>query len=205
MNQPIVFVVEDGKAVMREVQTGIQDATHIEVVSGLSGGETVVSGPFRLLRTELADGVCPVEADRAQLESALLNVAVNARDAMPDGGDLLICTTSHDGGEDGSMIAVSVRDSGVGMDEETLGRALEAAAMAREEFRTVPVTVTFEDRRQHTTILQYLLDDLVDALEDGAPADRGRALSAARTPNRRIQRRNLNSGARYETFRLEHW
>ena len=77
------------------------------------------------VRTELADGVCPVEADRAQLESALLNIAVNARDAMPDGGDLLICAASHDGGEDGPMIAVSVRDSGVGMDEETLGRAIE--------------------------------------------------------------------------------
>src|SRR5690606_34011676 len=52
----VVFVVEGGKAVMREVQTGIQDDTHIEIVSGLSGGETVVSGPFRLLRTELEDG-----------------------------------------------------------------------------------------------------------------------------------------------------
>lgn len=52
----VVFVVEDGKAVMREVETGIQDDTHIEVVSGLSGGETVVAGPFRLLRTDLEDG-----------------------------------------------------------------------------------------------------------------------------------------------------
>ena len=52
----VVFVIEDGKAVMREVETGIQDETHIEVLGGLAGGETVVTGPFRLLRTELKDG-----------------------------------------------------------------------------------------------------------------------------------------------------
>jgi HlyD family secretion protein len=52
----VVFVIEDGKAVMREVETGIQDATHIEIRSGLSGGETIITGPFRLLRTDLADG-----------------------------------------------------------------------------------------------------------------------------------------------------
>ena len=52
----VVFVVEDDAAVMREVETGISDETHIEIRSGLEGGETVISGPFRLLRTELADG-----------------------------------------------------------------------------------------------------------------------------------------------------
>jgi len=58
----VVFVVVDGKAEMREVTTGITDATHIEIRSGLSGGETVITGPFRLLRTELAEGD-PVEVD----------------------------------------------------------------------------------------------------------------------------------------------
>ena len=52
----VVFVVEDGVAHMREVTTGITDATHVEIRSGLTGGETVVTGPFRLLRTELDDG-----------------------------------------------------------------------------------------------------------------------------------------------------
>ena len=52
----VVFIVEDGAVVMREVETGIQDDTHIEILSGLSGGEIVVSGPFRLLRTDLEDG-----------------------------------------------------------------------------------------------------------------------------------------------------
>jgi len=52
----VVFILEEGEAVMREVETGIQDATHIEVRSGLTGGETVITGPFRVLRTELEDG-----------------------------------------------------------------------------------------------------------------------------------------------------
>ncbi len=52
----VVFVVEEGKAVMREVETGIQDETHIEIIRGVGAGDTVVTGPFRLLRTELNDG-----------------------------------------------------------------------------------------------------------------------------------------------------
>ena len=64
----VVFVVVEGKAVMREVQTGISDDTHIEIREGLQGGETVVTGPFRLLRTEIEDGdaVRESEDDRAE-------------------------------------------------------------------------------------------------------------------------------------------
>ena len=49
----IVFVMVEGKAELREVETGIADETHIEIRSGLAGGETVVTGPFQLLRSEL--------------------------------------------------------------------------------------------------------------------------------------------------------
>ncbi|HYE95374.1 MAG TPA: efflux RND transporter periplasmic adaptor subunit [Rubricoccaceae bacterium] len=52
----VVFVLQDGKAVMREVTTGIADDTHIEIRSGLRGDETVLTGPFRLLRADLDDG-----------------------------------------------------------------------------------------------------------------------------------------------------
>ena len=77
------------------------------------------------VRTELPANSCAVEADRAQLESALLNIAVNARDAMPDGGQLTIATSlSHDA-KAGTMVAIAVTDTGAGMDEETLGRAIE--------------------------------------------------------------------------------
>ena len=75
--------------------------------------------------TALAPMSCTVEADRAQLESALLNIAVNARDAMPEGGQLDIRTAAVVDAERGEMIALSVGDSGSGMDEDTLARAFE--------------------------------------------------------------------------------
>jgi signal transduction histidine kinase len=78
-----------------------------------------------VVQTELSDDSCTVEADRAQLESALLNIAVNARDAMPEGGELAIRTALRDDPDKGAMIALSVSDSGFGMDEETLARAIE--------------------------------------------------------------------------------
>lgn len=59
----VVFLLEDGKAVMREVETGIQDETHIEVRSGLTGNEKVITGPFRVLRTELEDGDMVIESE----------------------------------------------------------------------------------------------------------------------------------------------
>ena len=52
----VVFVVVDGQAEMREVQTGVTDDTHIEIRDGLTGGDVVITGPFRLLRTEIEDG-----------------------------------------------------------------------------------------------------------------------------------------------------
>ncbi len=75
--------------------------------------------------TKLAETPCTVEADRAQLESAVLNIAVNARDAMPDGGKLRIHIAPLTDPERGEMIALSVADSGTGMDEDTLARAFE--------------------------------------------------------------------------------
>lgn len=78
------------------------------------------------VRTDLARDACMVEADRAQLESALLNVAVNARDAMGSGGgELALSTRLHHEPDAGRMIAIAVADSGAGMDEETLSRAIE--------------------------------------------------------------------------------
>jgi HlyD family secretion protein len=50
-----VFVVKDGKAKMTEVKTGVSDATHVAIVSGLSAKDQVVTGPFRTLK-KLKDG-----------------------------------------------------------------------------------------------------------------------------------------------------
>ncbi|MDP5279198.1 response regulator [Sphingomonas sp. DG1-23] len=77
-----------------------------------------------IVETDLADGVGTVEADRAQLVSAVLNIAVNGRDAMPDGGTLHISTVREEG-EQGPVIALSIADTGAGMDAPTIERAME--------------------------------------------------------------------------------
>ena len=87
------------------------------------------------IETRLAAGLWQIEADPHQLESAILNLAVNARDAMPGGGRLVIETSAVrlEGGalegEDevapGPYVAISVIDSGTGMNEDTRRRAVE--------------------------------------------------------------------------------
>jgi signal transduction histidine kinase len=78
------------------------------------------------IRFELhaAAGLWPIKVDRNQFELALLNLAVNARDAMPDGGDLII-QAENVVGEIGQSVAISVADSGEGMSDEVRARALE--------------------------------------------------------------------------------
>jgi signal transduction histidine kinase len=84
------------------------------------------------VRLELAKGLWPVEVDPNQLESALLNLTVNARDAMPNGGYLSFqtrnCTGPVINGTQpipGPYVMLSVRDNGCGMTSEVLGRVFE--------------------------------------------------------------------------------
>jgi two-component system cell cycle sensor histidine kinase/response regulator CckA len=73
------------------------------------------------LSLKLAADAGNVRADRSQLEQVLMNLAVNARDAMPEGGQLVIATVRHGG----SLVDLIVSDTGVGMDDETRSRAFE--------------------------------------------------------------------------------
>jgi len=87
------------------------------------------------LRTYLADDLWPVKADAAQLEQVLMNLAVNARDAMREGGVLTIETanvelTRSGDGEPfvvvaGPYVLLAVTDTGTGMNAETKARAFE--------------------------------------------------------------------------------
>src|SRR3954469_15246392 len=75
----------------------------------------------------LASGLAPVEADRAQIERVIINLAANARDAMPDGGALTVETANveldeqqisqHGEGRPGPHVLLAVSDTGHGMDE----------------------------------------------------------------------------------------
>ena len=77
------------------------------------------------VRTRLDARHCFVEVDRTQLQSAILNIASNARDAMPDGGRLAISTRDETGPDGTKLIAIEIADSGTGMDEATSERIFE--------------------------------------------------------------------------------
>lgn len=81
------------------------------------------------LRVELGDGLPNALVDVNQLESALLNLVINARDAMPDGGDLTVRTTSKRHGNEeppsAESVVLSVTDTGIGMEEMLLARVFE--------------------------------------------------------------------------------
>lgn len=73
-------------------------------------------------------GVWPVQADPAELELVLLNLCVNARDAMPDGGTIIISASNSvvdASGQRGDVVKITVADSGMGMQPEVLKRVFE--------------------------------------------------------------------------------
>lgn len=90
-------------------------------------------GPLIVIEARLPDTLAAIQADANQLELALLNLTMNARDAMPNGGTIVIAAceeTVPDGGPAGPLVpgryvCLSVTDSGEGMDEATLKRAAE--------------------------------------------------------------------------------
>jgi PAS domain S-box-containing protein len=89
-------------------------------------------GPRIKLRMQVADGLPPAEVDAHQVELAVLNLVINARDAMPSGGSIDIRVDNQEMPafnamqlKQGNYLRVQIIDSGVGMDAETLRKAIE--------------------------------------------------------------------------------
>lgn len=81
--------------------------------------------------------IWPIQVDRAQFEAALLNLAVNARDAMPDGGDLTITVANQVVEEGkplpkGDYVEIAVQDTGIGMSPEVLAKVFEPFFTTKE-------------------------------------------------------------------------
>lgn len=102
------------------------------LVTNMADLVSSTTGPQIKVVVEVAANLPPAKADPNQLEMALLNLAVNARDAMQEGGVLRISATAHEqragevvGLSSGRYLCLSVADSGIGMDEVTLARAIE--------------------------------------------------------------------------------
>jgi two-component system, cell cycle sensor histidine kinase and response regulator CckA len=90
---------------------------------------------------EVADGLSPVHADSGQLEQVLVNLVINARDAMPDGGEIRIEATHIDldeaqaaelGLAAGQWVLLTVADNGSGMKSETKARIFEPFFTTKE-------------------------------------------------------------------------
>jgi PAS domain S-box-containing protein len=94
-------------------------------------------GPSVLIETRFPLNLELIKTDPNQLEMALLNLMVNARDAMPQGGPIVVAARSEAVGEGhqlspGSYVCLSVTDSGEGMDEDTLARATDPFFTTKE-------------------------------------------------------------------------
>jgi PAS domain S-box-containing protein len=113
------------------------------VVGGMDKMLRRIIGEDVELSTELAARADTVRADPGQLEQMVLNLAVNARDAILPGGTIRITTEdvrvaagaapAHPGVPDGSYVALAVADDGCGMDEEVLERIFEPFFTTKEQ------------------------------------------------------------------------
>jgi signal transduction histidine kinase/GAF domain-containing protein len=109
--------------------------TAVDIASLLGEMSTLIAttlGPQIRLVLELAPDLPCAVADRNQIEMAVLNLAVNARDAMPNGGQVIVSAQVDEVGAShrsevapGRYIRIAVADTGCGMNEETRRRAIE--------------------------------------------------------------------------------
>ena len=125
-NQPLMPKVADMNTLVRKM---------IGLV-GRTLGDAII------IKTSFADDLAPVSIDSGQLQNALLNLVVNARDAMPNGGEIYIetgsLTVGGEGGESdplagpGDYVSLTVRDTGEGMPRDVLEHVFEPFFTTKE-------------------------------------------------------------------------
>ena len=105
-----------------------------QLIAGLKELIQRTVGPEIMVETRLAPDLCPALCDQHQLENSLINLCINARDAMPDGGRLVIETVTawvdEQAGREqdvapGHYVAISVTDTGTGMTDDVAARAFD--------------------------------------------------------------------------------
>ena len=96
------------------------------LLGGMGDMLTRLLGPQINLSVECSPDIPAIMVDPNQLELAIMNLAVNGRDATPEGGSLSItATVGSEGNPPSAFVCICVKDTGTGMDAETLSRAVE--------------------------------------------------------------------------------
>ena len=176
---------------LRPVQLDINDlvANTVRLLGRLLGEDIEVE-------LALAEGLWPVTVDPAQLEASLANLATNARDAMPDGGQLIIRThnarldadyvASHADVAEGDFVMIEVSDTGTGMSAETMSHVFEPFFTTKElgKGTGLGLSMVFGFLRQSgghvnvysepgvgTTFRLYLPKKIVEAVQEEVPVD----------------------------------
>jgi PAS domain S-box-containing protein len=121
-------------AFARSDELRVEAMATMDVLEGLRDVLTYTLGSTIKVHTDFAENLPPLLADRGQLETALVNLGTNARDAMPNGGVLTLAARpehvadnpNHPAGlAAGDYVRIDVTDTGTGMDATTLARAVE--------------------------------------------------------------------------------
>lgn len=129
LTKQLLSFARGGAAQPRVLDINTLVAETLEMLSRTIGRNIVIS-------RNLEPHVWSVEADRVQMQQVLTNLSLNARDAMPDGGELTVQTANLELGQraarrifysakPGRYVRISVADTGIGMDEDTRQRAFE--------------------------------------------------------------------------------
>ena len=111
-------------AFSRKQPVAIEDLDINEVIRSTTDMLRRLIGEDVELISELSPRLDPVLADRAQIEQVIVNLVVNARDAMPHGGRITL-TTANTRIERGDFVRFTVRDTGVGIDQQARARLFE--------------------------------------------------------------------------------
>jgi len=125
-------------AFARRQQLNSQPLDLVALVHGMAELLERSLGPSVRIETRFPLGLPWVNTDPNQLEMALLNLAVNARDAMPQGGPVVIAARPESAAfangrlQPGQYVCLSLTDTGEGMDEDTLERAIDPFFTTKE-------------------------------------------------------------------------
>jgi signal transduction histidine kinase len=168
--------IKDNPRVVRQIESAIQGAERgaaltqrllafarrqelkpeaVEVAKLVDGMTEMLRrslGPTIRITSEFQPDLPPTHVDPNQLELALLNLAVNARDAMPEGGSMTITARGErvmageiPGLEPGDYVSIVVKDTGLGMDEVTRSRAAEPFFTTKDRDRGTGLGLSMVD------------------------------------------------------------